>query len=97
MSESIEPKQPATFRTTLWMWVSHPTHAFRLRTLRGVHENEKFLAVHEPNFSELDPPKRRDEVYRFMNLQRNILWIVRFFALATATVAVFIMRGKGFL
>ncbi|MDO8594283.1 MAG: hypothetical protein Q7R93_02090 [bacterium] len=91
MSESIETQVTKTPPTTLRMWVSNPIHAFRLRTLRGVHENEAFLEAHDPQFKELELPKKRDEAYRFMNLQRNILWIVRFFALAGAGIIYYLL------
>ena len=76
----------------MWIWVSNPVHAFRLRTLRGILQNERFLEEHDPQFRELTVNEKRAEAYRFMNLQRNILWIIRFFALAGAGIVYYLLR-----
>lgn len=73
------------------MWVSRPFHAFRLRTLRGILENEQFLEENDPQFKALSGDEQRAEAYRFMNLQRNILWIVRFFLLAGAGITYYLL------
>lgn len=88
MAEIIERSisTPTLQSPTPWMWISSPFLAFRLRTLRGILENEQFLEAHDPQFRDLSSSDKRSEAYRFMNLQRNILWIVRFFALAAAGV-----------
>ncbi|MSU55908.1 MAG: hypothetical protein EXS51_01160 [Candidatus Taylorbacteria bacterium] len=95
MSKCTQSEKHTLIQPTLWMCISSPVHSFRLRTLRGVHENEAFLAGYDPVYNVLPPEKRRDEAYKFMNLQRNILWIVRFFALAFAGVAYYLLFKHG--
>lgn len=94
-SELIEPAKLPITKPTLWVCVRHPFHSFRVRTLRGIHENEEFLQEHDSVYRALPAEKKRDEAYRFMNLQRNILWIVRFFALAGAGVIYYLLRRYG--
>ena len=79
----------------LWMWLRHPVYAFRLHTLHGILENEQFLRKHDVQFGKASPGEIRAEAYRFMNLQRNILWIVRFFVLAAAGVAYYLLTKYG--
>lgn len=79
---------------TVWNWMLSPLHAFRLRALHGILQNERFLEAHDPQFKELSASDKRSEVYRFMNLQRNILWIVRFFVLAGAGVLYYFLLRR---